>query len=153
MLARPTACSLSVRERFRLTGDPPLRCFFSSLIFRQPCWRRSSGYQCLPPPPHRSICGAFDAPRRGDADRAADRPQTECSLQRGGRCGRASLDLSCGRRVWQLQPADARTRLAAANGFAAWCSGALRMHREPEIYISNARSCAAIAVRIGHLAQ
>ena len=67
MLARPPTCSLSVRERFPLTGDPPLRCLLQLLDLRQPCCRRSSGYQCLPPPPHRSIRGAFDAPRRAEA--------------------------------------------------------------------------------------
>ena len=43
-------------------------------IFRQPCCRPIGRSQSTPPSPHRSIFGAFDAPRAADAERAADRP-------------------------------------------------------------------------------
>ena len=44
-------------------------------VFRQPCCRPTGRYQSTPPSPRRSIRGAFDAPRGGDAERAADRPR------------------------------------------------------------------------------
>lgn len=83
-----------------------------------------------PPSPRRSIRGAFDEPRGGDAERAADRPKRRSWWAVAAVCPRPPLQPP-----HAMRPLDARTRLAAAQIASARRSAARSTRRVTEMRI------------------